>query len=239
MKIKYTYQRNIELINLLYESELGNRLCENSKEDYTVLKPVIESFYEDPDVKDRDLFINNKNRELGLDGLCGWKILFDLREGNRQWLKDYEAIRGSKLGYLVWPNKTNNRQNPTINQLRHAVFGDRIDYTLYDIDLFLKNEKCRLAKAYVGQTADFLRNFNDIKDFSKVMNLEVFLDEKGNVKNLDGKTEILTFDQYEDFSFSLRWGVTKKREALLSYIENLVKICEVNKLANYNLQHVK
>lgn len=57
------------------------------------------------------------------------------------WLEDYKTIRGSKLGYLLWPNSTDKRKHQTINQLRYTVFGDRIDYTLYDIQLFLDKKK--------------------------------------------------------------------------------------------------
>ena len=162
----YTYQKNIELIKLLYDSELANELCRNSQNNFKVLRPIIQSFYKDPDFYDRELFIeNNKfnNIEIGLDGLCGWKILFDIHEGNPKWLEDYETIRGSKLGYLLWPNSTDKMKHQTINQLRYIIFGDRIDYTLYDISLFLdkkKRQECRLLGAYQGETKKILEKYN-------------------------------------------------------------------------------
>ncbi|WP_026393990.1 DUF6994 family protein [Acetobacterium malicum] len=235
MTIKYTFQRNIEFIRLLYDSELCDRLSKG-KRNFAALKPVIESIYKDPDVNDRSLFIDNSRFngfELGLDGLCGWKILFDIHKGEKQWLEDYEKIRGSKLGYLIWPNSTDKRKHPTINQERYRVFGDRIDYTLYDIGLFLsKNEsECRLSNSYVGQTADFLKEFKGIKEFAEEMKLEVFLkDEK--VINLDclddedEKKRILTLEQHKTFSFSPRLGTDRKIEKFSLYIKNIAKICE-------------
>ncbi|MCW6088163.1 DUF6994 family protein [Clostridium sporogenes] len=234
----YTYEKNIELIKLLYNSKLANELCGNSENNFKVLRPIIESFYKDPDFYDRKLFINNdrfNNIKVGLDGLCGWKILFDIHDGNIKWLEDYEAIRGSQRGYLIWPNSTKGRQYQTINQLRYNVFGDRIDYTLFDIDLFLKGEECRLAKAYVGDTKDFLEKFGCIENLAKDMNLKVFLDKNRHVKNLDGTTETITREQHKKFSFSSRWGATKKKEVLSKYIENIVIICKEKKLTNSNL----
>lgn len=234
----YTYQKNIDLIKLLYNSELANELCGNSENNFKVLRPIIDSFYKDPDVYDRELFINNdrfNNIKVGLDGLCGWKILFDIYDGNIKWLEDYEAIRGSQLGYLIWPNSTEGRKNQTINQLRYKVFGDRIDFTLFDIDLFLKEKECRLAEAYVGNTKDFLKGFGCIENLTKEMNLEVFLDENGHVKNLDGKTKTITREQHNNFLFSSKWSAFKKKEVLSTYIKNIVIICKDKKLTNPNL----
>jgi hypothetical protein len=234
----YTYQKNIELIKLLYNSKLANELCRNSENNFKVLRPIIQSFYKDPDFYDRKLFINNdrfNNIKVGLDGLCGWKILFDIHDGNIKWLEDYEAIRGSQLGYLIWPNSTKGRQHQTINQLRYNVFGDRVDYTLFDIDLFLKEEECRLGKAYVGDTRDFLKGFGCIKNLANEMNLEVFLDKNGYVRNLDCPTKTITREQHKNFSFSSRWSADKKKNVLSTYINTIVNICKNNKLTNSNL----
>jgi len=171
--MKYTYQRNINLITLLYNSDFAKKLCvENTNNTFAMLRPVIDSFYKDPDVYDIDKIYDKKalksSIQLGLDGLCGWKILFDIHDGDPIWLKDYEKIRGSKLGYLLLPNSTDGRTHQTINQLRYTVFGDRIDYTLYDISLFLdenKRKKCRLLNAYQGETEEFLKKYEDIEAF--------------------------------------------------------------------------
>lgn len=260
LKMGYTYKRNIELINLLYRSELCDRICTESNEkiNFTVLKPIINSFYQDPDSADENLYENKYNKlvqyfisknkildnkiAFGLDGLCGWKILFDIHDGKESWLKDYEIIRGSQFGYLIWPNNTNNRKHPTINQLRYREFGDRIDYTLYDIDLFLKEEidKCRLKEAYHGQTAIFLKKFKTIVEFSEATGLQALLNRDGKVKNLavknsSGEYGIIIDEQHEKYKFNSRWGTTKKIESLSSYIENIMEICKANKLTNFNL----
>lgn len=106
---------------------------------------------------------------------------------------------------------------------------------MYDIDLFLKGKKCRLAKAYVGQTKDFLKGFGCIENLAKEMNLEVFLDGNGYIKNLDGTTKTIMYEQHKKFIFSSRWNATKKKEVLWTYIRNIVNICSVRKLTYTNL----
>lgn len=49
--MEYTYQRNIDLINLLYNSDFAKSLkIENANN--SMLRSVIDSFYKDPDVYD-------------------------------------------------------------------------------------------------------------------------------------------------------------------------------------------
>lgn len=233
--MEYAYQRNINLINLLYNSDFAKILCaENGNNYFAVLRSVIDSFYKDPDVYDINK-IYDKNtlkspERLGLDGLCGWKMLFDIYDGNPIWLKDYEKIRGAKLGYFLLPNSTDGRTHQTINQLRYTVFGDRIDYTLYDISLFLnekKREECRLLKAYQGETETFLKKYKDIKAFINDSNmlLNVFINEEKEVLNiLTGKP--LESNEHKSFEFSPKWGVKNNKKEWKIYIDKITELCE-------------
>lgn len=232
--MKYTYQRNIRLIKLLYKSEFARVLCaKNTKNSFVMLRPVIDSFYKDPDICDIDKIYEKKALkspiQLGLDGLCGWKMLFDLHDGNPIWLEDYEKIRGSKLGYFLLPNSTDRRTHQTINQLRYTVFGDRIDYTLYDISLFLnekKRKKCRLLYAYQGETETFLKKYKDIEAFINDSNmlLNVFINKEKEVLNiLTGKP--LEPNEHKSFKFSPRWGVKSNKEEWQLYLNKIVELC--------------
>lgn len=242
MKMKYTYQRNINLIKLLYESDFAKILCNgNLTKSFVRLRPVIDSFYKDPDVFDMKKICDKKilqsDIHLGLDGLCGWKMLFDIYDGDPKWLEDYETIRGSKLGYILLPNSMDKRKHKTINQLKYSVFGDRIDYTLYDISLFFdekKRSECMLSEAYQGETEKFLIKCGNIKKFIDDANktLNVFLNEKNEVLNIITKKP-LELKELKDCKFSPRWGVRNKKEYWEKYIKEILKLCKkAEKLEN-------
>ncbi len=93
--MEYTYQRNANLIKLLYKDNFAKNLCAEDK-SYRTLRPVIESFYKDPDVYDMERIcgrnILDAKTQLGLDGICGWKMLFDIHNGNPKWLEDIVEI---------------------------------------------------------------------------------------------------------------------------------------------------
>ena len=100
--------------------------------NYIQKRKVIEALYIDPDKYDKDLlknFSNNtekfKDIEFSPDGLCGWKLLYDVFDGKKIWLEKYRIIRKSRFGEFVWPSVYNTGQ--TINQEKSAVLGDRID----------------------------------------------------------------------------------------------------------------
>lgn len=233
--MEYTYQRNINLIKLLYESDLAKILCnENPTKSFVMLRPVIDSFYKDPDVWDMEKICDKKflrnDTQLGLDGLCGWKRLFDIHDGAPKWLEDYETIRGSKLGYILLPNSTDKRKHQTINQLRYSQFGDRIDYTLYDISLFLdekKRNECILSNAYQGEAETFLIKYGNIKEFIDDTNktLNIFLNEKNEVLNILTKKPI-ELKELNDCKLSPRWGIWNKKEYWQKYIKEILKLCK-------------
>ncbi|HEY0222655.1 MAG TPA: hypothetical protein VGC17_07710 [Lactovum miscens] len=233
--MEYTYHRNIDLINLLYNSDFAKSLkIENANNSIAMLRSVIDSFYKDPDVYDIEKIYDKSTLkstiQLGLDGLCGWKVLFDIYDGDSKWLEDYKTIRGSKLGYLLWPNSTDGRKHPTINQLKYTVFGDRIDYTLYDINLFLdkkKRDECRLSGAYQGETNTFFEKYESINDFIEDNNklLSVFLNEEKEVVNILTGNPIKS-NEHKKFQFSIRWGVKNNKEEWKLYIKKIVELCE-------------
>lgn len=233
----YIYEENIKLARLFYKSELAKVLIKQN--DYGRIKKVIKGFYIDPDNYDEYGLIEKwklthpemEDIRFSLDALCGWKLLFDLHEGEESWMEDYKVIRGSTRGHLMWPNRTCGKGNSTINRLRHAIFGDRVDYTLFDIKLYLDKKTrryCRLNKAYQGKdTKRFLDSFTgeSISNFAKEMNLSHFL--KGDeIIDLSSKhEEDITLDKHQSFKYNVRWTNEEKQEHFSTYINRILEIC--------------
>ena len=105
---QYVYQININLINLLYESDFWKIIKEDAeyyrknnklKRDnaFRKLKSLIESIYVDPDGFDKALaaemqesqyikesyYLSINHQKCSLDALIGWKPLFRFRNGDK------------------------------------------------------------------------------------------------------------------------------------------------------------
>ena len=232
---EYVYQRNIRIIEDFYNRDYYKTLKEAEEND--LIKAIINAIYIDPDIHDKQLYVdlvqklvNSEKPEervkkinggyilyykikdtifsLSSDAVCGWKELYKLREGNEEWLHDYEEMRKCNAAYLVWPR----HKRPTINTLRYSVFRDRVDYTLFDISRFFEckekykdssqfkiivKDQCRLHNAYLnpnGNTYDWLMSFIDFKDFINKMCLNKFIKENVNTSSY----EVLNLDFEND-----------------------------------------
>lgn len=102
---------------------------------------------------------------------------FHYRNGNKQWLEDFELIRGSRMGHLAFPVQKN-----SLNQLRGTLLKDRIDYALFDIKLFYANEtNLKLQKAYDQEaTRKWLKSFGSFNQFIDNMRLNYFVYKNPN-----------------------------------------------------------
>lgn len=194
---QYVYQININLINLLYESDFWKIIKEDAeyyrknnklKRDnaFCKLKSLIESIYVDPDGFDKALaaemqesqyikesyYLSINHQKCSLDALIGWKPLFRFRNGDKKWLDDLELIRGNRMGHLAFPVQKN-----SLNQLRGILLKDRIDYTLFDIKLFYDNAAhLKLQKAYEQEpTRKWLKSFGTFNQFIERMQLNYFV----------------------------------------------------------------
>lgn len=149
-------QRNIKKINDFYDSDYYSGL--ETAGEKSLIKTIIDVIYVDPDSCDIHVYENLSQKlnlivgkcklykdeeiKLSADAVYGWKQLYDLWNGDVNWLDDYEKIRICTSAYLVWPQ----HKIPTINTLRYSVFNDRVDYTLFDISKFLIVKKILLKK---------------------------------------------------------------------------------------------
>ncbi|AHF08643.1 hypothetical protein [Desulfitobacterium metallireducens] len=226
---KYVYQRNIKVIENFYNSDYYRDLKEKS-----LIKAIINAIYIDPDNRDEHVYkdlserlklkhkdgkfelYNNVGIKLSADAVCGWKQLYDLRKGSKEWLHDYEEMRTCTAAYLVWPR----HNKPTINTLRYSIFRDRVDYTLFDISKFFgckkifdgnKNQEqfednvkdnCKLNEAYLNKlgTYNWLMTFNGFEDFIEKMCLIRFVNSKYKVLNLEDHSVISEYNSFYSFN---------------------------------------
>ncbi len=181
------WQENVNRVTAFYNSDYYEELKHTQP---VYIRSVCNAIMEDPDCTDAELMtekvcqLNNTNiiakRNTALDGdtiltldcVTGWKALFDLHNGERDWINDYAEIRQSLNAHLLWPRHGNN----TINTVRYRVFKDRIDYTLYDIKRFYEDsEELRLQDAYNDDvTAMWLRKFETFENLVTKMHLGCF-----------------------------------------------------------------
>ena len=231
--MQHIYEKNIELIKELYETTFGKNHC---GEYY--FKAMIDAMYYDPDVYDERLIAKANNLsskfnvKFGADGICGWKILFDLYDGNKgsTWVREYETIRGSKAGTLFWPCQE--KGGRTINVQRNQIFGDRIDLTLFDIRCYIEKLKPKMCFENTA-TKVFLekyRNSNEgFKKFIEDLGMTAFVDDNFKIYDLsvkDYQREFIDDEKHKKFKWTNRYKTEKKRELLGCYIENVLAICE-------------
>lgn len=134
---KYLYSiivnSNINNITKLYTRD-------EYKNDIKRLRCAIELIYTDPDTVLPIFEIEHKNKEyrFSADGICSWKILFDIFEGDKICLEKYKEIRRC---YLYWPC----HMIPTLNTIKRTSYLERLDLMLRDISIYLidtsKDEK--------------------------------------------------------------------------------------------------
>ena len=239
-----TFEENIKLIRAFYDSDFYNKkLLGNAK----VIKRVIEAIYRDPDKMDEKLISKAeeynakfKKREMDLcfspDGICGWKILFDVYSvnGDNSWIEKYRAIRGSKYGEMYFPDKIDQQKHRTINVERNVLLGDRIDMFLYDFKLRIENkstESCKLSyeNEYSKQFLNYYKKYGfeqyindfDLGDFVKK-------DEANNIVSIINIATrgAVKQNEFNSFVWSNRYVTEKKIEVMKSYLDNLVEICK-------------
>ena len=168
--------------------------------------------YKDPDcsyMEDVQVihpFLNGEGDEISInlasDGVCGIKTIDKMLELYPDVYEEslgrdglYKLLRKNRFDLLIWPSYAT-----SINQLRYAVFKDRIDLTLLDIEKFYDvighevrrgrnfsmgaykkiEDACRLSKAYLNlHTFAWLCSFEDFSDFVVKRGLKDFVEYDG------------------------------------------------------------
>ena len=231
-----TWEENCNRINAFYKSDYYQFL---KAEHPGYIRSVCNSLMEDPDECDSDLYVkkaqeladlqlsckrtscvNNDGTVFGMDCVIGWKRLFDLHEGNIQWIDDYAVIRSNLSAHWLWPRCGNN----TINIVRARVFNDRADYTLFDIQQYYKAypdiSSCRMIAAFANPVTNrWLQQFDSFRSFVQNMRLQMFCTDAYDVINLSNTDEVLK-------------SYKKKYEVDIVYLQNL-KAVLLNHYSNW------
>lgn len=237
------FEENITLITAFYNSDFYKQ---NLLGNTTAIRGVIGAIYKDPDTMDTALkrkaeeytakFQEQKvNLCFSPDGICGWKILFDVYSvnGDNSWIEKYRIIRGSQYGELYFPCKIDQQGHRTINIERNALLGDRIDMFLYDLKLRIDGkytENCKLSyeNQYSRQFLNYYKKYG-FEQYINDFNLWKFV-KKDKDNRIIGITNIATKNavmqnEFNSFVWSNRYGTAKRIEKMKSYLDNLVSIC--------------
>lgn len=215
-----TYLENSKIIKELYDSNF----IKGKENNKVYLMKIIKALYIDPDkedslIKEKAKGISDKEKIVfKADGICGWKRLFDVYDGknNSSWVDKYEHVRGSKYGELFWPGKIGKGGGQTINQQRYAHFKDRIDWTLFDIKLYIEGKDTIMSykNEYTKKYFEKFKSKSDgFKNFIDSMELGVFVNENYDVFDLSKDNESIITEESK-----CHWSD--------SYLDKLVEICK-------------
>ena len=215
-----TYLENIKKIKEFYNSDFFVKEENNNNMD---LRKHIKSIYKDPDkydslIKEKAKELSDKEIVFKADGICGWKVLFDVYDGknNSSWVDKYEHVRGSKYGEFFWPGKIGKGGGQTINQQRYAHFKDRIDWTLFDIKLYIEGKDTIMSyeNEYIKKYFEKFKSKSDgFKNFIDSMELGVFVNENYDVFDLSKDKESIITEESK-----YHWSDL--------YLDKLVEICK-------------
>lgn len=157
--------------------------------------------YEDPDgyVLDKNGLLKRGNIECSVDGLLSVNRIFHHEGFNEKFINTYKETR--KLPLIFFP-----QERFGINTSRAREFGDRIDYTLYDIKRYFNNQETVLDETYkLEKTNEWLRSFEKFEHLIDWLNIfKIFVDEDYNVYDLeysDGRI----INSYKD-TYSKEWS---------------------------------
>lgn len=223
MSYNEVYENNVNVMKDFLDLFWNNTSIKDDVQGFQMIK----SFYIDPDSAAH----NNEWKEAACtaDALISLKRLY-VHEGlNDKLVQGYERYR--RIPIFFFPKEKNG-----INMTRAAVFGDKIDFTLFDIKRYLEAEtdaerqSCRLINAYNQPiTKRWLMNVKEKGGFSKIIewlkigtiftneNYEVFDIEKGNGAIIEDYLDEFPWMWSVEYYNSLK----EKIEEYMKHIDNL------------------
>ncbi|MEB3012033.1 hypothetical protein VJI77_03370 [Parvimonas sp. D2] len=142
---------------------------------------LFKSFYKDPD----GFCINEKGFEYknGIkctaDAVLSINRIYEHEGFNSEFVETFITYR--KTSILFFPS-----ERKGINTSRYRVFGDRIDYTLFDLKQFFENKECKLKSAYeLPKTKKWLESFKNFGEMIEYFQIKgIFTDEDNNIFDL-------------------------------------------------------
>jgi hypothetical protein len=209
LKCKITIHRYYGLSKMSYEDV--HRLSTD------VLRDLLNGFAKEVDFNDIELFwkmihafyidLDSKGlRELNgiqctADGLFSICRIYKKNGIDNLTVEEYDMYR--KKPIFFFPRELNG-----INSRRHSVFGDRIDYTLYDIKLYLdakteeERNQCKLISTYkLPKTKIWLEKLGTFKNLVDWYGIEgIFVNDNYDVYDIErgnGKVISAHLDKYD------------------------------------------
>lgn len=174
-------------------------------DDPELLWNMIHAFYVDPDGYAIKLI---GDVQCSADGLLSIKRIYRKYGMSEKAIQEYEYYR--KVPIFYFPQERNG-----INMLRASVFGDRIDYTLFDLKRRFNMEQCKMTKAYdLPRTKKWISKIGTFENLVNILGIEnIFVNENYEVYDLE-KNDDSILTTYRD-EYTWEWSN--------SYYDNLRK----------------
>lgn len=199
MSYKEIYENNVHVMKDFLDLFWNGTSIEDDMQGFQMIK----SFYIDPDFaaikKAGDITCT-------ADALISLKRLYAHEGVNDELVQGYERYRRTPI--FFFPKERNG-----INVTRATLFGDKIDFTLFDIKRYLgaktdqERQSCRLINAYkqpiTKRWLNEMSNFETIVDWLGIRG--IFTNEKYEVYDIE-KGNAAIIDDYLD-TFPWMWSV--------------------------------
>ncbi len=155
---------------------------------------MVNAFYLDPD--------GFEIRKIGgidcsADGLLSIKRIYRKYGMSEETIYEYEKYR--RIPIFFFPQEMNG-----INMSRASVFGDKIDYTLFDLKRKFAGNICRLDEAYnLPKTNAWLKNIGSFEKLVEIYKIKgIFVNENYEVFDLEKGNGSLITDYCDEYSWT-------------------------------------
>ena len=166
--------------------------------DNNFIWKLIHSVYIDPDpysTKDHNGII------CTADGLISIKRIFTLYGLSNESISEYDRYRNTPIFYF--PKERNG-----VNMTRATTFGDKIDYTLFDIKNYYSNsaEICKMYNAFnLPKTKRWLDDIASFENFVSMYGIYgIFVNENLDIYDLESNDKSIITDYNEIYKW--KWS---------------------------------
>lgn len=187
---KMSYEEVHKLCSSILRDLFEGFALESNFQDKELFWNMIYAFYIDPDANGvREL----KGIQCTADGLFSIRRIYRKYGIDIKTVEEYETYR--KIPVFFFPQEKNG-----INMTRASVFGDKIDYTLYDLKMYLEaktdeeRNKCKLISAYnLPKTKAWLEELGSFEKLVEWFEIKgIFVDDNYDVYDIErGQGEVI------------------------------------------------
>lgn len=203
-------KKNVEVMSHFIE-QFANKI---QVIDESILWQMLYAFYIDPDANGVKML---EDIECTADGLFSIRRIYKKYGMTKEMVMEYDKYRRNPI--FFFPKERNG-----INMSRASVFGDRIDYTLYDLKKYFEEaehgniDNCRLTSAYrLPITHEWLEKIGSFENLVEWYGIKgIFVDEDYNVFDIEKGNGTCI----RDYAASYAWQWSS------SYYDNLKKIVD-------------